>query len=75
MESDDKSIKYNEIEIDPMDSLFEKIHDARGGEMVLVHVSDYGKNGPSVRVCSIMKKKESILEQLLPSLVKNLLDE
>lgn len=71
----DNNFRYNEIEIDPFDVLFQKIHNARGGEMVLIHMSEYGKNGPSVRVFSVMRQEESFLGQILPALVDNLLDE
>jgi len=66
---------YNEIEIDPLETLFDKIHKARGGEMFLVHVSNFGKNGPSVRVCSIMNKQESVMAKILPSLTRDFCDE
>jgi len=71
--SDD--VIYNEIEMDPIEVLFDKLHKARGGEMLLIHISKFGKKGPSVRVCSVMNKKESVLARLLPSLVKDFLDE
>lgn len=71
----DDTIKYNEIEIDPLEVLFDKLHKARGGEMFLIHINKFGKNGPSVRVCSIMNKKESVMAKLLPSLVEDFLNE
>ena len=70
----DDTIEYNEIEIDPLESLFDKLHKARGGEMFLIHISNFGKNGPSVRVCSVMSKKESIMAKILPSLVEDFLN-
>jgi len=69
------NITYNEIEIDPLEILFDKIHKARGGEMFLIHISDFGKGGPSVRVCSVMDKQKSAMARLLPSLVEDFLDE
>lgn len=71
----DKDVIYNEIEMDPMETLFNKIHEARGGEMFFIHISKFGKNGPSVRVCSAVNNKDSVLIRLLPSLVENFLDE
>jgi hypothetical protein len=64
--------RYDAIAIDPLDELFDKLHTARGGEMLLIHVSEYGKTGPSVRMCSAMNKNGSILTKLLPGLVENI---
>jgi len=72
---EDIDIEYNEIEMDPLSVLFDKLHKARGGEMFLIHISKFGKNGPSVRVCSVMHKTESVMARLLPSLVEDFLDE
>lgn len=76
MSDDDKTdVVYNEIEMDPLETLFDKIHKARGGEMFMVHISKFGKDGPSVRVCSVMNKKKSALARILPSLVEDFLNE
>jgi len=64
--------QYNEIKMDPMDVLFDKIHKSRGGEMLFVHVSEYGKDGPTVRIYTVSNKKDSILINILPKLVDNL---
>lgn len=74
-EEKDISIKYDEIEIDPLEVVFDKLHKARGGEMFLIHISKFGKKGPSVRVCSVIDKKESAMARLLPSLVEDFLNE
>jgi hypothetical protein len=66
---------YDAIEVDPIDVLFDKIHKSRGGEMLLIHISHFGKKGPTVRVCSALDKNESILAKILPALVENILDE
>jgi len=68
-------IKYDEIEMDPIEVLFDKIHKARGGEMFFLHISNFGKKGPSVRICSVMDKNESTMAKILPSLVDDFLDE
>jgi len=72
---DNENLVYDAIKMDPIEDLFDKIHNARGGEMFLIHVSKYGRKGPTIRVCSIMNKEESILSKLLPKLVENLLNE
>ena len=72
---DDNNILYNEVEMDPLGVLFDKIHKARGGEMFLVHINKFGKKGPSVQICSVMDKKESAMASLLSLLVENFLDE
>jgi hypothetical protein len=71
----DEEFEYDEISIDPLEVLFDKIYKARGGEMFLIHISKFGKKGPSVRVCSVMNKKESIMSKILPSLVEDFLNE
>jgi hypothetical protein len=72
---EDENIEYDEVEMDPLGILFDKIHKARGGEMFLIHISKFGKKGPSVQVCSVMNKKESAMARLLPSLVEDFLNE
>lgn len=68
-------IKYNEIEMDPLETLFDKLYKARGGEMILIHVNKFGKNGPFIKFCSIIDKKKSIMANLLPSLIEDFLNE
>ena len=74
-EKNGEDIEYNEITMDPLEILFDKLHKARGGEMFFIHISKFGKKGPSVRVCSIMNKKESVMARILPALVEDFLDE
>lgn len=69
------NIRYDEIEMDPLEIIFNKLHKARGGEMILVHISEFGKDGPFVRFCSAINKKESIMTNLLPLLIENFLNE
>lgn len=74
-EQEDDGVVYDPIEVDPLDILFDKIHKARGGEIFAIHVSPYGKNGPTVHICSVMSKNESILSKILPSVVEKFLNE
>jgi hypothetical protein len=67
--------EYNEIEMDPIDVLFEKIHSARKGEFLMIHVTEYGKDGPSVKVCSAIDKRDSIMLEILPSIIKKFVDD
>jgi hypothetical protein len=62
-------IEYDAIEMDPLDELFDKIHNARRGEMILIHLSEYGKSGPSIRMCTAFDRKDSVLARILPDLV------
>lgn len=71
----DDKLLYNDIEIEPIESLFNKIHNARGGEMVFIYVNKHSKDGPTVQVCSAIDKDNSIITQILPKLVEGLLDE
>ena len=72
--NDSQDLRYNDLEIDTIDTIFDKLHEARGGEMMLIHVSKYGKNGPTVRICSATNKKDSVLVKILPKLIENIND-
>ena len=68
-------LQYNEISMDPLELLFEKIHEARGGEILLIHVPDGVSPGePDIR-CLAAVNDDSILLDILPDLINELIDE
>ena len=70
---DDDTLIYDEIEMDPLDVLFDKLYSARGGEMVLVHIPPHSKRNKRSATCfSILNSKNSALLELLPIMIKDM---
>lgn len=69
-------MEYNEIKIDPMDVLFEKIFKSRGGEMLLIHVDPNADKGNGiVKICTAIDNSNSFLIESLPCIVEKILNE
>lgn len=71
MSNTKEELVYDPIIMDPLEELFDRIHAARGGELLLVHVPNNMDVHPA-KCLSVMKSKGSILENILPSIIRDI---
>jgi hypothetical protein len=71
MSDSTEKLKYDPILMDPLEDLFDKIHEARGGEMILIHIPK-DMDIHTAKCLSVMKSENSTLGSVLPSIIKEI---
>ena len=64
---------YNEIEIEPLENILEKLHRYRGGEMMLIHCSPKIGKDPQLKCFSVINKDNSLILKAMPLLIRDLI--
>lgn len=63
---------YDEIEMAPLEVLFNKLHGSRGGEMMLIHVTEDIGDDANFKCFSAIDKDNSILLDLIPQVLEQI---